>query len=338
MPVMSGKRAFLELLKQEGVEIMFGNPGTTELPLMDALAVENDIRYVLGLQEAVVDGDGRRLRAGLRQARGGQPPRRARARQRHGHALRRAEGGLARSSSPPASTTSDFNVTEPILWADLPTLARPLVKWSAEVHRLAGPAAAGASRGQDRAGAADRPGVPVAARRHPQGRGRDRSAGADPRRAAACAAIAAAVEAAADLLAQAKRPLIIAGDAVAQSRAHAELVELAETARRAGLCRVRANTASFPSSHPLFRGAMTRLAAGDPRDPRPARRAVLGRRRPVHAVAAVRRSIRCRTDLHAHPPRHRPVGARQELSGRGRDPRRPEGDACPSSPRRCASA
>ena len=40
MPVISGKRAFLELLKQEGVEVLFGNPGTTELPLMDALAVE----------------------------------------------------------------------------------------------------------------------------------------------------------------------------------------------------------------------------------------------------------------------------------------------------------
>src|SRR5262245_31710314 len=38
LPVMSGKRAFLDLLKQEGVEIMFGNPGTTELPLMDAFA------------------------------------------------------------------------------------------------------------------------------------------------------------------------------------------------------------------------------------------------------------------------------------------------------------
>src|SRR3546814_12264960 len=51
---MSGKRAFLELLKQEGVQILFGNPGTTELPLMDALAVDNDLRYVLGLQEAAV--------------------------------------------------------------------------------------------------------------------------------------------------------------------------------------------------------------------------------------------------------------------------------------------
>ena len=36
----------------------------------------------------------------------------------------------------------DFNRTEPILWADLPPIARPLVKWSDEVHRLAGSAAA----------------------------------------------------------------------------------------------------------------------------------------------------------------------------------------------------
>ena len=52
MPIMSGKRAFLDLLKQEGVKVMFGSPGITELPLMDAFAGENDIRYILGLQEA----------------------------------------------------------------------------------------------------------------------------------------------------------------------------------------------------------------------------------------------------------------------------------------------
>ena len=52
LSVMSGKRAFLELLKRERVDILFGNPGTTELPLMDALAVDNELRYVLGLQEA----------------------------------------------------------------------------------------------------------------------------------------------------------------------------------------------------------------------------------------------------------------------------------------------
>src|SRR5256885_12249969 len=53
MPYLSGKQAFLELLKQEGVSVMFGNPGTTELPLMDGLAREPGIHYVLALQEAV---------------------------------------------------------------------------------------------------------------------------------------------------------------------------------------------------------------------------------------------------------------------------------------------
>ena len=56
MPVMPGKTALLELLKQEGVRVMFGNPGTTELPLMDALAAEQELRYVLALQEAPAMG------------------------------------------------------------------------------------------------------------------------------------------------------------------------------------------------------------------------------------------------------------------------------------------
>ena len=54
MPLTSGKRAFLEILKQEGVEYLFGNPGTTELPLMDGLVEEPALTYVLGLQEAAV--------------------------------------------------------------------------------------------------------------------------------------------------------------------------------------------------------------------------------------------------------------------------------------------
>src|SRR3970040_1575065 len=53
MPFLSGKQAFLEILVQEGVECMFGNPGTTELPLMDGLARESRIRYILALQESV---------------------------------------------------------------------------------------------------------------------------------------------------------------------------------------------------------------------------------------------------------------------------------------------
>ncbi len=69
-----------------------------------------------------------------------------------------------------------------------------------------------------------------------------------------------AVEAAAELLANAKRPVIMAGDAVAQSHAHAELVELAELIGAPVYTEFVPNTASFPTSHPLFRGSVVRLA------------------------------------------------------------------------------
>jgi hypothetical protein len=48
---ISGRSAFIELLQSEGVTHLFGNPGTTELPIMHALADYPDMRYVLGLQE-----------------------------------------------------------------------------------------------------------------------------------------------------------------------------------------------------------------------------------------------------------------------------------------------
>ena len=35
MPLMAGRDVLLEVLRQEGVALIFGNPGSTELPLMD---------------------------------------------------------------------------------------------------------------------------------------------------------------------------------------------------------------------------------------------------------------------------------------------------------------
>ena len=52
----------------------------------------------------------------------------------------------------------------------------------------------------------------------------------------------------------------MAGDAVAHSRAHAELVELAELLGASVYAEFVPSTASFPASHPLFRGSMVRLA------------------------------------------------------------------------------
>src|SRR5689334_8006584 len=55
MPI-SGAAAFVELLAAHGVPYLFGNPGTTELPLNDVLATDTRVRYVLGLQETPVMG------------------------------------------------------------------------------------------------------------------------------------------------------------------------------------------------------------------------------------------------------------------------------------------
>lgn len=54
MPKISGIRAFLQLLADAGVTHIFGNPGTTELPLNDALVGDNRFQYILGLQEVPV--------------------------------------------------------------------------------------------------------------------------------------------------------------------------------------------------------------------------------------------------------------------------------------------
>ncbi|MGY4295999.1 thiamine pyrophosphate-dependent acetolactate synthase large subunit-like protein [Bradyrhizobium sp. i1.4.4] len=47
-----GADVLLEILSSEGVEYIFGNPGTTELPLIDALLRKPDLKYILALQEA----------------------------------------------------------------------------------------------------------------------------------------------------------------------------------------------------------------------------------------------------------------------------------------------
>src|SRR6059058_6390864 len=52
MPPRTGRDTLLEVLASEGVRHIFGNPGTTELPLMDALVDRDDFHYVLALQEA----------------------------------------------------------------------------------------------------------------------------------------------------------------------------------------------------------------------------------------------------------------------------------------------
>src|ERR1700684_3175205 len=51
MTRMTGAQAMFDLLAREGVRYIFGNPGTTELPLMDLFAYRDEIQYILALHE-----------------------------------------------------------------------------------------------------------------------------------------------------------------------------------------------------------------------------------------------------------------------------------------------
>ena len=257
---MSGKRAFLDLLRQEGVEIVFGNPGTTELPLMDAFAVEHDIRYVLGLQEAALMA----MADGYAQASGKLAVLNLHVAPGLGNAMGMLYDAV-KAASPILITAGqqdlEYLATEPVLSADLTTLARPFVKSAAEVHRVADlprlvhRAVKTALAPPTGPVFLSLPGDILKA----EG---DLDLMTPTRVAPRLRGDAAAVAAAAALLAQAKRPVIIAGDAAAQSRAHAELVALAELIGAPVYTEFVPNTASFPASHPLARGAMVRSQAG----------------------------------------------------------------------------
>ena len=53
---MRGRDVFLQSLMLHGVRHIFGNPGTTESPLLDALAGTPSIEYVVHLHEGIAVG------------------------------------------------------------------------------------------------------------------------------------------------------------------------------------------------------------------------------------------------------------------------------------------
>jgi len=124
----------IDILRDEGVTHIFGNPGSTEMPLMDALVDAPDLTYVLGLQEATAVGmaDGWALASG-----------------RCGFVNLHAMGGLgnamgvlvaSKASETPLVVTAGQQdtrhlMTEPWLSGDLVALAAPIAKWAREVRR-----------------------------------------------------------------------------------------------------------------------------------------------------------------------------------------------------------
>ena len=253
MPVMTGKDALVRMLKAEGVEFIFGNPGTSETPMMDALQDFPEVRYIQALQEGTAVG----MADGYARATG-----------RPAFANIHIAGGLAngisalynafRGGTPVVLSAGNSDtrmlLSEPTLSGDLVQMTRQYTKWSHEIHHASDiPGAVRRAFNEAKTpptgptflsfpwDTMDVQGeVDITGSSHGYHRIRpDRDA----------------LEQASRLLSQAENPVIIIGDRIAQSGGVEQMVQVAE---RLG-ARVFAASFSevnFPTSHPLWSGML----------------------------------------------------------------------------------
>src|SRR2546422_786735 len=132
-PMPTVREATLELLRAHEMTTIFGNPGSTELPMLAQLP--EDFAYVLGLQELVVVG----MADGFAQASG----RPAHANLHTAPGVGNAVGGIsnAQANKSPVLITAGQQVRPQILMEasltnrDALIAPRPYVKWSHEPSR-----------------------------------------------------------------------------------------------------------------------------------------------------------------------------------------------------------
>ncbi|MFD9498808.1 benzoylformate decarboxylase [Streptomyces sp. NPDC060035] len=248
-PPATVREATLAVLRDMGMTTVFGNPGSTELPMFRDLPP--DFRYVLGLQESVVVG----MADGYAQA-----TRRAALVNLHsaigvGHAMG-AVFNAYRNRTPLVVTAGQqaraLLAGEPYLFSeDATLLPRPYVKWSREPARAEDVPAAIArafhvAMSPPRGPAFvsipvddwDRPAEPVAPHRVSQ----VLRAGADE------------MAELAEALAGARRPVFVAGAAVDQEGAFDATVRLAEAHGARVWAAPMSSRCAFPETHPLFAG------------------------------------------------------------------------------------
>jgi benzoylformate decarboxylase len=260
MAEISGKQALAELLRQEGVEYLFGNPGTTELPLMDVLAQRDDIRYILSLHEGVALA----MAAGYAEASGKIGVTNFHVAPGLGNAL-----GLiytAYMSRTPLLVTAGqqdrrMQLEEPLLWGDLVSMARPYTKWSYEI-----PSPADLPRAVRRAlkVAMTPPTGPVflSLPMDVLEESADVDLAPTPRPDLRPGPLPELLDRAAEVLCAARNPTIIVGDRVSKSGALRQAVELAETLGARVYGEPQANSVAFPADHPLFAGVLPSLSQG----------------------------------------------------------------------------
>ena len=254
---LSGIEAFLEILAAADVRYLFGNPGSTELPLNDALVEDSRFHYIFGLQEvpltAMADGyamaSGQlgvvcvHICCGLGNAMG---------------MLYNAycEGTPLLILAGQQDRRLRFG--EPVLAGDMVAVTRPWTKWAAEVQRVEDVPAATRRAVQT---ALTPPTGPVFLAL-PVDVQLERSAELDltaPHRAdRRVRPPLDALRQAAELLALARNPAILAGSRVAEAGAVPELMALAEQLGAPVLGDTSASRGRLPMpvDHSLYAGTL----------------------------------------------------------------------------------
>ncbi len=254
--LMTGKQALLEMLKAEGVDYIFGNPGTSEGPIIDILGDYPEFRYILTLQESVAVGMGESY---------------ARATGRASFVSLHVDSGLANgiallldalnTGTPMVVTSANYDirkVNETI--TDLAQLVRPVTKWAVElthpdqipsVIRRAFNEANSHPRGPVYVGFTSNalegmaemnivPSRPVYNAARPSAEG---------------------IAQAASLLMDSSRPMMLVGDRLSDDGAVDEAVELAEL-MGLPVYQARGAEVAFPTTHDQFQGSLSlRVAA-----------------------------------------------------------------------------
>lgn len=257
---MRGRQVFMQTLLNHGVERIFGNPGTTESPLLDSLMDYPQVQYIVHLHEGVAVGaanfyaqaSGKTAFVNLHVAPG------------LGNALGMIYGAL-KNGSPMVVTAGQqdtrLRLRDPVLGHDLAAMANPVTKWSVQVERAdeLGPIL---QRAFKIAGEAPAGPVFVAVPINVMEQETDIPPGKPASLYAASRPDPAGIAAMAKLIAGAESPAIVAGDDVARAGADTLLVRIAEKIGGAVWFEGLRGRNSFPTDHPSYRGTLGFDAAG----------------------------------------------------------------------------
>lgn len=244
---MRARQVFMDSLVAHGVERIFGNPGTTESPLLDSLAAYPSIRYVTVLQESIAlcaasyyaQACGKTGVVSLHVAPG------------LGNAIGMLYGAL-RAGSPLVVTAGQqdtrLRLADPVLGHDLVAMAAPVTKWSVQVER--GDEMGPVLRRAFKVAHDGPPGpvfvaLPIDVMEQETGIG----AGTAGALARAPAPEAGAIAALAAALRAARAPVIVCGDDVARAGATGAVVALAEAIGAPVWCEGLKLHNAFPTAH-----------------------------------------------------------------------------------------